>query len=404
MSPCRSSWPEPRPRPARPRRRSRRGRGGTGGCRRRARRRRTCRAASPRSPRRPVVVAERVDVCGGMVRGDDDLGAERRPSLRPRRRAGCGAGSASGGRTGAAATRARAAATGRSRDGHAPRACQDKSWRGSLSRGISAARFPFRPSPCTPGRCAGRSPRRSARPSRRWRGVASPTTPDGCDVAEHVHWDDDASGPCRRIPYWPKDVHGSPASFTAAPRSQASRVACSVCDALAERQRERRLRLLGVDHRALDLREYVGREVPPLDEEDAPARRLEVVVHGDGECGDVAAVPVHRDEVARSRGGRASRRPPGRPGGRSASTAACEPGNCMWYQDSVTFSVGATSRLTPSASPASAARAQSERAMKQSVSSGMCGPCCSVVPIGISTASTPRCDRCRRPPPRSSAR
>ena len=28
--------------------------------------------------------------------------------------------------------------------------------------------------------------------------------------------------------------------------------------------------------------------------------------------------------------------------------------------------------------------------MKQSVSSGMCGPCCSVVPIGISTASTPR--------------
>ena len=62
----------------------------------------------------------------------------------------------------------------------------------------------------------------------------------------------------------------------------------------------------------------------------------------------------------------------------------------MWYQDSVTFSVGATSSSTPSASPASAARAQSERAMKQSVSSGMCGPCCSVVPIGISTASTPR--------------
>ena len=27
--------------------------------------------------------------------------------------------------------------------------------------------------------------------------------------------------------------------------------------------------------------------------------------------------------------------------------------------------------------------------MMQSVSSGMCGPCCSVVPIGSSTASTP---------------
>ena len=62
----------------------------------------------------------------------------------------------------------------------------------------------------------------------------------------------------------------------------------------------------------------------------------------------------------------------------------------MWYQESVTFSVGATSSSTPSSSPASAARAHSARAIKQSVSSGMCGPCCSVVPIGISTASTPR--------------
>ena len=35
------------------------------------------------------------------------------------------------------------------------------------------------------------------------------------------------------------------------------------------------------------------------------------------------------------------------------------------------------------------ARGQTSAAMKQSVSSGMCGPCCSVVPIGIRTASTP---------------
>ena len=61
----------------------------------------------------------------------------------------------------------------------------------------------------------------------------------------------------------------------------------------------------------------------------------------------------------------------------------------MWYQESVMFSVGATRIETPSCSPSSAARTDSERAMKQSVSSGMCGPCCSVVPIGISTASTP---------------
>ena len=65
------------------------------------------------------------------------------------------------------------------------------------------------------------------------------------------------------------------------------------------------------------------------------------------------------------------------------------PGNCMWYQDRVILSVGATRIDTPSVSPRAAARSASERAMKQSVSSGMCGPCCSVVPIGISTASTP---------------
>src|SRR5690242_12174777 len=66
-----------------------------------------------------------------------------------------------------------------------------------------------------------------------------------------------------------------------------------------------------------------------------------------------------------------------------------EPGNCMWYHESVTFRVGATRTLRPSAPARSAARVASERAMKQSVSSGMCGPCCSVVPIGTSTASTP---------------
>src|SRR5579859_6980737 len=60
-----------------------------------------------------------------------------------------------------------------------------------------------------------------------------------------------------------------------------------------------------------------------------------------------------------------------------------EPGNCMWYQLSVTFSVGATRIETPSCSPRSAARAASDRAMTQSVSSGMWGPCCSVVPMGI---------------------
>ena len=61
----------------------------------------------------------------------------------------------------------------------------------------------------------------------------------------------------------------------------------------------------------------------------------------------------------------------------------------MWYQESVTFSVGATRMLTPCSLPSSAARVARERAITQSVSSGMCGPCCSVVPIGMSTASTP---------------
>src|SRR2546430_8933527 len=34
-----------------------------------------------------------------------------------------------------------------------------------------------------------------------------------------------------------------------------------------------------------------------LDEEDAAAGRLHRVVHGNGECGDVAAVPVDRDRA-----------------------------------------------------------------------------------------------------------
>ena len=63
----------------------------------------------------------------------------------------------------------------------------------------------------------------------------------------------------------------------------------------------------------------------------------------------------------------------------------------MWYQESDTFSVGRDEHARrPRPPPRSAARAQSDRAITQSVSSGMCGPCCSVVPIGISTASTPR--------------
>ena len=104
-------------------------------------------------------------------------------------------------------------------------------------------------------------------------------------------------GPLARIPYRPNDVHVPPglldgrAAVPGVPRRPV------VLDALAERHRERRLRLLGVDHRPLDLREGVGGEVPPLDEEDAAAGRLEVVVDGDGQCGRVAAVPVHGDEM-----------------------------------------------------------------------------------------------------------
>ena len=96
-----------------------------------------------------LVVAERVDVGRRVVRGDDDLGVERRPSLAPRPSAGCGGGSALGGRTGAAGTRGRAA--------------------GERSIDTRGQATPFRPFPCTPGRSAGSRRRRSVRRSRRWR-------------------------------------------------------------------------------------------------------------------------------------------------------------------------------------------------------------------------------------------
>src|SRR5439155_471173 len=52
------------------------------------------------------------------------------------------------------------------------------------------------------------------------------------------------------------------------------------------------------DQRALDIGEDVAREVPPLHEEDPPPGRLEVVVHGHGQCCDVPAVTVHGDDVS----------------------------------------------------------------------------------------------------------
>src|SRR5581483_1316834 len=67
-------------------------------------------------------------------------------------------------------------------------------------------------------------------------------------------------------------------------------------DALPERHRQRGLGFLGVDQRPFDVGKDVGGEVPPLGQEDAPAGRLEVVVDGDGERGDVAAVPVDGDQ------------------------------------------------------------------------------------------------------------
>mgnify|MGYP003330326160 CR=1 FL=1 len=55
---------------------------------------------------------------------------------------------------------------------------------------------------------------------------------------------------------------------------------------LPEGKRDRGLGLLGVNHRPFDVGERVRGEVPPLDEEDAPTGRLEVVVHGDGQGGE----------------------------------------------------------------------------------------------------------------------
>ena len=221
--------------------------------------------------RRPgrVVVAEGVHVRGGVVRGDDDLGVERRPARGPRPRARCAAGSASARRTGAAATRARAAARGRSRGVHGgsyggysrswgamdecdartqgaliaaamgatedAAACRVMAWpRGHEVMSPEGASAPFRPSPRRPGRCGGSGPRRSARPVSALARVASPTTPDSV-MSRSMSIGTTTLGPAWRMPYWPNDVHGRPASFTAAPRSYASRVARSMLDALAER-------------------------------------------------------------------------------------------------------------------------------------------------------------------------
>ena len=195
-------------------------------------------------------------------------------------------------------------------------------------------------------------------------------------------------GPACRMPYWPSDVHWKtgvahgPAAIPGVARRALH------LDALAERQRDRGLGLLGVDHRALDVGQHVGREVPPLREEDPAARLLEVAVDGDRERRDVAAVAVDRDEVLEAVMDE-----------RVADLAEdlrnvvvvsrMLPGNCMWYHESVTLSVGATRTRRPSSAASWAVRVASAWAITQSVSSGMCGPCCSVVPIGSSTASTP---------------
>ena len=194
-------------------------------------------AAPPR-----LVVAERVDVRRRVVRGDDDLGVERRPARRPRPCARCAAGSASAGRTGAAAT---------------PResGCE----RSITRRAIST---PFRRCPCRPGRCGARPRRPSARRLAARAGRVADDARRG-DVAEHVHRHDHAR-PLRAHPVAaerrPREA-GLPHRRAAVPG--VARRAVHL-DALAERQRERRLRLLGVDQRPLDVGEHVGREVPPL--------------------------------------------------------------------------------------------------------------------------------------------
>ena len=207
------------------------------------------------------------------------------------------------------------------------------------------------------------------------------------DIAEHVHRDDHLRpGVAHAVlaegrPLETRLPDGG-AAVPGVPRREVH------LDALPERDRERGLGLLGVDHRTIDVDERVGGEIPPLDEEDATAGRLEVMVHRDGQGRGIAAVPVDGDEVlgpccaSESQTSRKTWK----------NVVVCrriEPGNCMWYHERVMFSVGATRIETPSCSPSAAARDASVRAMKQSVSSGIWGPCCSVVPIGISTASTP---------------
>src|SRR4051794_9609757 len=118
----------------------------------------------------------------------------------------------------------------------------------------------------------------------------------GRDVAQHVHRHDHA-GPAgahlvapERRPRQPRVPDGGAAVVRVARRAV-------FVDRLPERHRERGLRLLGVDHRPLDVREHVRGQVPPLDEEHAAVGRLEVVVDRDRERRDVAAVPVDREEV-----------------------------------------------------------------------------------------------------------
>ena len=198
-----------------------------------------------------VVVAERVDVGRGVVRGDDDLGVERRPPRGCVRVTGCAGGSASAGRTGAAATPATAAGRGRSLVWPSHDSFPARSLHTWTMRGTTAATI--------------RSP--SSLLAR----VASPTTPDSRDVAEHVHRHDHA-GPLRahlvaaeRRPRQSRLAHRLAAVPGVARRAVG-------LDPLAERHRQRGLRLLGVDQRPLDLGEHVAGEVPPLREEDAPAR------------------------------------------------------------------------------------------------------------------------------------
>ena len=222
--------------------------------------------------------------------------------------------------------------------------------------------------------------------------VASPTTPDGGDVAEHVHRHDHARPLRAHLVAAERRPRQAGLAHRLAAIPGVARRAVGL-DALAERHRERGLRLLGVDQRPLDLGEHVAGEVPPLREEDAPAGGLEVVVDRDRQRGDVAAVPVDGDEpleavvdervadLAEDLEERRRREPDAPrelhvvPGERHVDRRGNEHAQ------------------RPRPPPRSAARAHSARAITQSVSSGMWWPCCSVVPIGIRTVSTPLLDR-----------